>query len=472
LQIPGEVPMLFKRIKSEGLAHNSYFIGTGSSAVVIDPRRDVQIYLELALNYGMKIKYILETHRNEDFVIGSLELGYDSQAPIYHGPGLEWKYGNTLKDGQEFIVGRLKLTAIHTPGHTDESMSFLVTDLSSGKTPVMLFTGDTIFVGDTGRVDLYGNAEIPRMSSNLYDSIFKCILPLGDHVILCPAHGAGSVCGLNIADRDESTLGIERLQNPSLQHLKKDEFARLKSLELPERPPYFEKMEKYNLEGPPQLSCLPMPSPLTPSEFKKEIEKGSIVVDTSLPSAFGGAHILGSYSIWLEGLPGFAGWMLPYDKPILLVLEDQDHLKKAVTYLIRVGYDNIIGFLKDGIEGWYDAGLPTESLPLLSVHQLKEKLDRGEDLTILDARDQREWESGHIQGSLHIYVGHVESRVSEIPRSKPVAVVCSVGHRAGIAASVLLKAGFPQVYNVLGSVTAWRRAGFPLITDAQASEKH
>ena len=457
--------MIFERIKSEGLAHNSYFIGSGSSAAVIDPRRDIQIYLDLALKHGMKIKYILETHRNEDYIIGSTELGYDSQADIYHGPGLDWKYGSPLNDGQEFTIGKLSVTAIHTPGHTDESISYVITDLNSGKTPILVFTGDALFVGDTGRVDLYGDAEIPRMASNLYESIFKRILPLGDNVILCPAHGSGSVCGLNIADRDESTLGIERLQNPSLQWANKKEFVRHKSAEKPEKPPYFTMMEKYNLEGAPRLACLPMPSPLTASEFKKEVESGALVVDTSLPSAFGGAHIKGSYSIWLEGLPGFAGWMLPYDKPILLVLEDQNHLKKAVTYLIRVGYDNILGFLKDGIEGWYDAGLPTESLPLLSVHQLKEKLDRGKDLLVLDARDQREWDTGHIQSSLHIYTGHVESRVSEIPRDKPVAVLCSVGHRAGIAASVLLRAGFTQVYNVLGSVTAWRRAGFPLIID-------
>ncbi len=308
-------------------------------------------------------------------------------------------------------------------------------------------------------------ADIPRMASNLYNSVFNRILTLGDSVILCPAHGAGSVCGLNIADRDESTLGIERLQNPALQYSNKDEFVRHKSAERPEKPPYFAQMEKYNQDGPPQLACLPIPSPLTPSEFNNEIEKGAIVVDTSLPSAFGGAHIKGSYSIWLEGLPSFAGWMLPYDKPILLVLEDQSHLEKAVPYLIRVGYDRIIGFLKDGIEGWYDAGFPTESLPLLSVHQLKEKLDKGENLVVLDARDQEEWNSGHIQGSLHIYVGHVEQRLSEIPRDKPIAVLCSVGHRAGIAASVLLRAGFPKVYNVLGSVTAWRHAGFPLTTE-------
>lgn len=454
--------MIFERIKSAGLAHNSYFVGSGSTAVVIDPRRDAQIYLDLALRHGLKIKYILETHRNEDYIIGSTGLARNTGASIFHGSWLEWGYGEALKDGQEFQAGRLNLTAIHTPGHTDESMSYILTDTGTGKSPVMVFTGDTLFVGDTGRVDLYGLGETPRMASNLYDSIYNRLLPVGDGVILCPAHGAGSVCGLHIADRDESTLGIERAQNPSLQSKDKDDFVKRKVAERPERPPYFSMMEKYNQEGPPLLDCLPMPSPLTPAEFKEAMENGAVVVDTSLPASFGGAHIQGSYSIWLEGLAVFAGWLLSYDKPVLLVLEDQMHLEKAVRYLVRLGFDNTAGFLKDGIEGWYNAGFPTESLPLLSVHRLKEKLDRGEDLLVLDARRKDEWDTGHVPGSLHIFAGHVEKRLSEIPRDKPVAVLCSVGHRAGIAASILLRAGFKDVYNVLGSVTAWRHAGFPL----------
>ncbi len=456
--------MVFERIKSEGIAHNSYLIGSGSDATVIDPRRDCQTYVELAQQHGLKIKHIFETHRNEDYVIGSVELNNLTGAEIYHGPGLEWKYGNTLKDGQEFQVGSLRLTAIHTIGHTDESMSYAVADLSSGKATVMVFTGDALFVNDVGRTDLYGPQDAPRLASNLYDSIFNKLLPLGDEVILCPAHGAGSVCGLNIADRDESTLGIERAQNPLLQK-NRDDFIKHKVAEQPERPHYFRQMEKYNLEGPPLLGCMPLPSPLTPSEFREKMEKGAVVVDTSEPTAFGGAHIKGAYSIWLEGLPAFAGWVLSYDRPILLVLEDQCHLERAVRYLIRAGYDQITGYLKDGTEGWYNAGFPTESLPLLSVYQLKDKIDRGEELLVLDTRGQNEWDSGHIEGALHIYVGHLEQRLAEVPRGKPVAVICNVGHRAGLGASILLRAGYQQVYNVLGSVKAWVAAGFPTTTD-------
>jgi hydroxyacylglutathione hydrolase len=453
--------MIFERIKSEGIAHNSYFIGSGSDAAVIDPRRDCQIYTDLAQQHGLKIKHIFETHRNEDYLIGSLELNRLTDAKIYHGPGLDWKYGNTLVDGQVFKIGNLKLTAIFTPGHTDESVSYALIDLSSGEATVMVFTGDTLFVDDIGRTDLYGPEETPRLASNLYDSIFNKLLPLGDGVILCPAHGAGSVCGLNIADRDESTIGIERTQNPVLQ-MSREDFIKYKLAEKPERPYYFRQMEKYNLEGSPLLGCMPLPSPLTPAEFREEMEKGAVVVDTSEPAAFGGAHINGAYSVWLEGLPIFAGWVLSYDKPILLVLEDESHLERAVRYLIRAGYDQILGYLKGGTEGWYNAGFPTESLCLLSVHELKSKIDSAEDLVILDTRGQSEWESGHIEGALHIYVGYLEGRLTEIPADKPIAVICNVGHRAGLGASILLKAGFTQVYNVLGSVKAWVAAGYPV----------
>ncbi|MFH1032618.1 MAG: rhodanese-like domain-containing protein [Chloroflexota bacterium] len=454
--------MIFERIKSEGLAHNSYIVGSGRDIAIIDPRRDCQTYIDYAQHSGLRIKHIFETHRNEDYVIGSVELSKITRAEIYHGPGLDWKYGNTLKDGQEFRLGSLKLTAIHTPGHTDESMCYTITDLATGPATVMVFTGDTLFINDVGRVDLYGQKEASRLASNLYDSIFNRLLPLGDGVIICPAHGGGSICGMNIANRDESTIGIERRQNPLLKFKNKEKFVEYKVAEQPEKPPYFKQMEKYNLKGPPLLGSRLLTPPLTPAEFQKEMDGGAIVIDTSEPAAFGGAHIKGAYSIWLGGLPVFPGWFLPYDKPLLLVLEDQAHLEKAVSYLLRLGYDRTIGYLRGGIEGWYNAGLPIEQLSLLSVHQLKEMLDLREKMLVLDVRGQGEWESGHIKGAFHIYLGHLENRLAEIPRDKPVVVLCNVGHRAGVGAGILLRAGYPKVYNLLGSMSAWIAAGYPV----------
>ena len=457
--------MIFERIKSEGLAHNSYFLGAGGSAAVIDPRRDIQVYLDLARRHGIIIKYIFETHRNEDYVIGSLELAAPTGAAIYHGPWLDFKYGQILKDGQEFTLGKLRLTAIQTPGHSDDSMSYVITDLATGSAPVMVFTGDALFVGDTGRIDFGGLGNAPRMASNLYDSIFNRLLVLGDGVIIYPAHGSGSLCGSRIADREESTLGLEKLQNPALKYSDKDSFIRHKVAEIHEKPPYFAMMEKINLEGPPLLNGLPSPRPLSPAEFKSEMQKGALVIDTSLPAAFGGAHIQGAYNIWLSGLPGFAGWFLAYDKPLLLVLEDDAQLDEAVRFLTRLGYDNIPAYLKGGIEAWYDFSYFVEKLDLITVHELKAKIDKAESFTLLDVRSQDEWEAGHIAGAKHIYVGHVEQKLAEIPSDKPVVVICNIGRRASIAASLLLRAGYSRVSNVLGSMAAWRQAGYPTVSE-------
>ncbi len=455
--------MIFERIKSEGLAHLSYFVGSGNEAIVIDPRRDCQIYLDIARREGMKIKYIFETHRNEDYVIGSLELKELTDAEIYHGKGVDFKYGIFVSDEQEFNFGSMKLTALHTPGHTDESMSYALTDPDSGKAPLMVFTGDALFVGDVGRTDLYGPEEIPRMAANLYESIFSKILPLGDGVIFCPAHGAGSLCGGAISKREYSTLGLERIQNPALQRTDKEKFIKFKLEEKLEFPPYFKKMEQYNLQGPPLLKGLPVPELLFPKEFVKEMEKGAMVVDTRMPHSFGGAHIKGSYGIWLKGLPYYAGWVLPYDKPILLVLEEKDQLEAAVSYLVRIGYDSIAGFLNGGISSWYMKALPVESLNLISVQSLKDKIEKNEEMVILDVRRDEEWEKGHIEGARHVYVGHLEENLDKVPRNSPIIVYCDSSRRSNIAASILKKNGYDMVYNVLGSMTAWKNAGYKVV---------
>jgi len=455
--------MIFHRIKSEGTAHNSYLIGSGREAAVIDPRRDCEVYIELAKLHGINIRRIFETHRNEDYAIGSIELRQRTGAEIYHGPGLQWKYGVTLEDGQKFRIGSLYLKPLHTPGHTDESMSYVVTDDPSSEIPLMVFTGDVLFVNDVGRSDLYGSEEAPRLAECLYDSIFGKLLPLGDGVIICPAHGAGSVCGKSIANRDESTIGIEKIRNPWLQIKSREEFVTLKTAEKLERPHYFRQMEKYNLEGPPLLGNLPSPEPLTPEQFREKMESGAVVVDTGLPSAFGGAHIKGAYSIWLDGLPVFAGWVLPYDKPILLVPENNRDIDTAVRYLVRAGYDRIEGYLYGGTEEWYNSGYPVEQLSLLSVDKLHERLSNADDFVVLDVKEEDEWDTGHLEGAIRIYTGHLEERLDDIPNGQEIAVMCTVGHRGGLAASILLRAGFEGVHNVLGGFEAWTNAGYPVI---------
>lgn len=223
-------------------------------------------------------------------------------------------------------------------------------------------------------------------------------------------------------------------------------------------------MEQYNLQGPPLLKGLPVPELLFPKEFVKEMEKGgAMVVDTRMPHSFGGAHIKGSYGIWLKGLPYYAGWVLPYDKPILLVLEEKDQLETAVSYLVRIGYDSIAGFLNGGISSWYMKALPVESLNLISVQSLKDKIEKNEEMVILDVRRDEEWEKGHIEGARHVYVGHLEENLDKVPRNSPIIVYCDSSRRSNIAASILKKNGYDMVYNVLGSMTAWKNAGYKVV---------
>ncbi len=452
--------VIVKRIKSEIVAHLSYLVGSGNQAFVVDPKRDPWTYIDMAKQKQLNIKYVFETHRNEDYVIGSRELASLTGAEIYHGPWPEFKYGKTLRDGQEFKVDSLKVVAIHTPGHTPGCVSYAVSDLESGEETVLVCTGDALFINDVGRTDFGGPDKKREWSENLYNSIFNKILPLGDHVILCPAHGAGSVCGSGIADRELSTLGLERLMNPVLQKSKKD-FIEHKVQEHHEYAPYFRMMEKLNVEGAPFLGYGTNPSALKPDEFRDRIEQRALVVDCRPPPSFGAGHIEGSYSISLERL-GLAGWVLPYDKPILLVLQHHEHLDRVARNLTRIGYDNLSGYLTPSIASWYKAALPIERLDMITAVELNERLSRDDGGLVLDVRSRDEWNNGHIKDSLNIYVGLLEKRVDDLPEKKQITVVCESGTRSSLACSILLKAGRKNVSNMLGGMGAWRKLGYPV----------
>ncbi len=453
--------MLFQAVKSEVVSHISYIIGSKNEAAVIDPRRDCQVYLEIASKWGARIRYIFETHRNEDYVAGSLELSRLAGARVFHGPGLDWGYGETLIDEQEFSIGSLKIRALHTPGHSPDSTCYVLYEDSSGDHPIIVFTGDTLFVGDVGRTDFLGADMTPIMSERLYDSIMGRLVPLGDGVIVCPAHGSGSICGGKISEREMSTIGIEKSTNPMLRLTKKD-FVERKVAEHHETPPYFRKMEVYNLEGPPILGTLPSPMLLTPSQFNEKMKEGAYVLDVRSPISFGGCHIKGSFNLPLARIAN-AGWVLDYDRPILLVVEDFEALDSAVRSLIRLGFDKIEGYLAGGIEAWYKEGLPVSRANLITVHDLKKWIDSEERIMIVDVRRQSEWDEGHIEGAVHIYLGHLGKEADTLPRDVPVVVICKTGNRSGFGASVLLRAGFEGVYNCLGGIDAWQRSGYPLV---------
>ena len=384
-------------------------VGDKFEAVVIDPRLDCEVYVERASSEGMRIAHILETHRNEDYVVGSAELASRTGAQVWHADGQwDYKYGLAAKEGQRWKTGRLEIEAISTPGHTPGSMSYLLRD--PGGLPWVVFTGDALFAGEVGRVDLMGKDKAPEMAGLLYDSIFRRLLPLGDQVLVCPAHGAGSVCGESIAERLWTTIGLERLHNPRLQHTDRDAFIVDLLKSQPERPPYFTHMEKLNLEGA-KLGRLPDPKPLSPQDFAAKA-KDAFVLDTRMELDFGAAHVPGAQSIWMDGLASFVGWYVPYEKPILLVTGTNDP-EVATRILIREGYDNIAGFLAGGMLSWHMSGQNSVSIKTLTVQELCRQLDNNEiePAQILDVRSDEELRrDGQISGSEHIHVTQIPER--------------------------------------------------------------
>ncbi len=456
--------MLFERVESEGLAHYSYIVGDRNEAVVIDPRRDCEVYPKMASREGMRISAVLETHRNEDYVIGSVELSSRTGAEIMHADEeLDYRYGQAVEDGMVVKVGRFEIEAISTPGHTPGSMSYLLRD--AGGDPWIVFTGDALFAGDLGRVDLLGMDRAEEMARLLYDSVFNRLLPLGDEVIACPAHGAGSVCAASIADRKWTTLGIERKRNPKLQVEGEEEFVSKMAVEL-ERPPYFREMERLNLEGAPLLCTVPDPAPLSPKEFASAAEEEEeVVLDTRMELAFGAAHVPGALSIWLDGLPNFAGWFLPYDRKVLLVDETGDPYR-AAKRLLRLGYDNLGGYLAGGMVAWHMAGEESRSVATANVHDLCARLDLEEKRKawILDVRSDDELErSGRITGAHQIHITQLPQRLGEVPRDRPVYIFCGSGLRSMVAASILQREGWEDMTVILGGIAGWSSVKCPVV---------
>lgn len=451
--------MLFERIESAGLAHYSYLIGDEGQAVVIDPRRDCDVYLERTQAQEMRITHILETHRNEDYVIGSRELAARTDATILHSahsrPAVA--YAEPIRDGERLQVGRLTIEALHTPGHTLGHMSYLLRDPQG--LPWIVFTGDALFAGEVGRVDLAGAEHTREMAGMLYESLFRRLLPLGDEVIVCPAHGAGSVCGTAIGERAWTTIGLERKHNPRLQHTAKPDFVDDVAHAL-EYPPYFRMMEKLNLEGPPVLGALPSPAPLSAREFAAEMAHAQ-VLDTRPQPGFAPAHVPGALWMWAGGMPRFAGWFLSYERPLLL-LSETALLPQVVRSLIRMGFDALAGVLAEGMLGWHKAGLDSESTRTITVQGLCSLLDNGEETWILDVRSAHEWDEERIPGAHHIHITQLPERFAEVPRDRRVFIFCGSGLRSMIAAGFLQQQGWHNLTVVLGGMAGWRSARYPL----------
>jgi len=451
--------MRLETVTAEGLAHKSYFLSDHNEAMVVDPRRDCGIYVEMAVRECTEIKYIFETHCNEDFVVGSRDLQRRTDAEIGHSKETHFRYGDhDLAEGETFYVGDLKVEVLSTPGHTNDSLCFVVYERLDSRVPLIVFTGDTLFAGDVGRIDLLGTESARAQSKKLHSSIFEKLVPLGDDVLVYPAHGAGSVCGNHMSTRSYSTVGYERQLNPLLQ-LGEDGFVRYLTQQQLSLPPYFRRAQELNVQGPP-----PMPRTLREAdsdEFEKLIEGHTATIDTREPGAFAGSHIPGSLSIWLDGVSVYAGWVLADDEPVALVTERPEDAKVAQTYLNRLGFDNLAVHLCNGMPDWRNRGKPIARLKTCSVEQLKDAVDRAA-VIVLDVRDDHEWRDGHIKEAQHLFVGYLKQQIAPVPRHAPLAVYCSWGGRASLAASILALHGYTSVYNVLGAIKAWKSRGYPL----------
>lgn len=456
--------MFLHKFKTPGIAHTAYLIAEGSDAVLVDPARDIERYLAVARDQQLHIKHVLETHRQEDFVMGSRAVRELVGAHIVSGE--HELFGSSdvrLGHRERLRVGGLELLALHTPGHTPESMCYAVFLDAAPARALGVFSGDTLFIGETGRTDLSDPQRTGEHAGQLFDAVHGELLPLGDQALLWPAHGAGSVCGGNIADRDESTLGFERTYNPVFTQTR-EAFIRSKLEERIPRPPYFSHMERVNRDGGLREGKRAAEVPLlSPASFAAEMKEG-VVLDARTPEAFAGGHIPGSINVWLAGLGVFAGWLAREDTRVYLVLPSLGDLSDAVTQLGRVGLDALGGALSGGFEAWRNAGMPIATSGTVSPAQLERDLG---DTVVLDVRDDAEVEQeGHIPGALHMYVGYLPKHLhrirAELEKKRRIAVTCSVGNRAGIAVSLLERHGLRNVENLLGGMRAWQRLALPV----------
>ncbi|MFP4588450.1 MAG: MBL fold metallo-hydrolase [Candidatus Bipolaricaulota bacterium] len=439
--------MIFEKIESEGLAHYSYMIGQKGKAIVIDPRRDCRTYVQRANRHELQITDILETHRNEDYVIGSTELAARTEAEIWHADN-QWnyQYGKPVEAGQIWELGQLQIKALHTPGHTPGHMSYVLTE--GGGEPWMVFTGDSLFAGDVGRVDLLGMDRAEELAGKMYETLFKTLLPLGDGVIICPAHGPGSVCGSMIAERVWTTIGLEKNLNPYLQYDERDGFVTKVAKKL-ERPPYFREMERLNLQGAPLLGKPKALQPISPGKIQDNLERYQIL-DVRDPLGFAAAHIPGSLSIWEEGVPSFAGWFLSYEKPIVLVKYGGDNLQLKKK-LLRLGFDDVLGYLPQGVFTWHRSGRETDHINVVSASRFQEMLQ--EEPPILDVRNPEELEEGsELSSATNIHLTQLPKNLDKVPQVDPLYVVCGSGLRSMTAASFLQQRGWDNLTVVHGGL--------------------
>lgn len=461
--------MLLKYFYDKALAHASYMVGCQKAkvAVVVDPGRDIDQYLDVAKHEGVKLIAVAETHIHADYVSGARELADRIGAKLYvsdEGPE-QWKYQfagqydhQLLKDGDSFMIGNIHFDVLHTPGHTPESISFLLTDQGGqADKPMGIFTGDFVFVGSIGRPDLLeeaaGLADTAEPGArDLFQSATK-FKQLPDYLQVWPAHGAGSACGKGLGAIPSSTVGYEKLFNPALQFTDEEKFVKYILSEQPEAPKYFAVMKRVNKEGPELVGDRALPDSLRIDELRSALDSAT-VIDLSPSTDFAERHVPRSINIPTSMLAGWAGWIVDYSKPVYLVA-DPSQLPEATRVLRKIGLDDIRGYFD--VSQVHDAGLATESYATGAPKELAPRIESG-DVKLVDVRSEEEWRSGRIAGAVHRFLGRLPDNVAEFENGKPIVTQCQTGGRSAIAASILQARGL-EVINMTGGFDAWADAG-------------
>jgi hydroxyacylglutathione hydrolase len=467
--------MYFEQFYLGCLAHASYMIGSSGVAAVVDPQRDVEIYLKAAEENGLQIRHIFETHLHADFVSGHKELAERTGAQIYIGEKAGATFPHVdVRDGSEVVFGSCRISALETPGHTPESICLLVTDTEKRPTPSAVLTGDTLFIGDVGRPDLSKAFTSQQLAAMLYDSLHNKLMKLADDVVVYPAHGAGSLCGRNMRAERCSTIGTERLTNYALQIRTREEFVQQLTTNLPTRPDYFAKDAEINRGGAPALDELPKLEGIPAERLMRMIAEGVPALDVRPTEAFAAHHVPGSINIALSGqFASWAGSLLGLASRPVLIADTNEQIEEARVRLARVGIEDLSGYLDGGVAGWRQAGLATASIAQLSVHDLENRLranarHAGSELQVLDVRRDGEWQAGHLEGAQLWPLDRLKDSMPPIGKDAAIAVHCKSGYRSMIACSLLMRAGYRNVRNVVGGFDAWQHEQLPVAAETAA----
>ncbi len=454
--------MLLKHYFLEKIAHSSYILAGEQSCAVIDPRRDVDIYINEARELGVDITHILETHLHADFISGHMDLAAKTGAKIYAPKSGRCKFEHVpLAEGDSIDIEDMHLDILETPGHTPEHIIYLVTDKSQGNSPVGVFAGDVLFVGDVGRPDLFPDIA-KELAGNLFHSLHDKLLRLPDYCEVYPAHGAGSLCGRSMGAKWTTTIGYERRYNASLQINDKNEFIRSLTSDMPPAPDHFSRCSDINRNGPVLVSKLPVLEELRPTDFLMRMQqKVNEVLDVRSYAAFAGLNIPRSWHLDLKGnFPTFAGWVMPADHDILLVSDSYRQAVAANTWARRVGVDRVVAYLNGGMANWATDGNKIDHVHLISAESLYNRITTGiTTISLVDVRTPNEFADSHIEGAINIPAPDLRTRYKELNPDKPTYLICSTGNRSSLAASILKRHGFKEVYNIAGGMTGYSAAG-------------